>query len=86
MRKSKKSKFPDMDRSPEVRRGKEMGFLNFQPLHVNRWQWSDQVIFWTWRDAQREFFESKRRTVRGKRLIVLTGLAIVIGSIIWMVI
>ena len=86
MRKARKTKFPDIDRSTDARKGKKMGWLNFQPLHVGRWQWPDQVIFWTWRDAQREFFDSRRRERNGKRLVLATGLALVIGSIIWMVI
>lgn len=83
MRKARKTKFPDIDRSTDARKGKKMGWLNFQPLHVGRWQWPDQVIFWTWRDAQREFFESKKRKRRGKQVIVFAGLMMVIAVIRW---
>lgn len=83
MRKSRKSKFPDIDRRKNARKGKEMGWLNFQPLHVSRWPWSDQMLFWTWRDSQREFFEAQKRKRIGKQLMVLTGLLTLIGLTIW---
>jgi hypothetical protein len=85
-RKVGKPKFPDIERGPMARNGKEMGFLNHASVAVNRWQWPDQVIFWTWRDQQAEFFAGQRRVMWTKRMIVGTVALIVIGLMIWAIV
>lgn len=85
-RKIGKPKFPEIERGPIAREGKEMGFLNHASIAVNRWQWPDPVIFWTWRNQQIEFFAERRRVRRTKRMLVGTVALVVIGLIIWAIV
>lgn len=84
MRRSRKTKFPDMDRRKNARKGKEMGRLRLSPIRVNRWQWADEVVFSTWRDMQDGYFGAIRREMWTKRAIVGGGF-IAVGIVVKMI-
>lgn len=88
-RPSKRERFPEIDRSEDARKDLEMGRLNHAPRRVSRWPLDlaplDSVIYWTWRDQQKEFFGAINRERWTKRAITAGGLCVLIGVIACMV-
>ena len=48
-----------------------------------RWPWTDDVIFWTWRDQQHAHFAKLRRSRNTKRVVVLAALCALIILAAW---
>lgn len=52
-------------------------------IQVARWPWTDDVIFWTWRDQQHAHFARIRRGRNTKRVVVLAALCVLITLAAW---
>ena len=55
-------------------------------LHVARWPWCDEIIFWTWRDQQAAFFNRQVRERNTKRLILAAVVAAALVAAAWVTI
>lgn len=54
-----------------------------KPIQVARWPWTDDVIFWTWRDQQAAHFARLRRSRNTKRIAVLAVLCTLVILAAW---
>ena len=55
-------------------------------IHVARWPWCDEVIFWTWRDQQASYYAQIHRSRNTKRLILAAVVAAVLIAAAWVTI